>query len=48
MTPNYQPGAKISTRKAYGVALTKARESNSHVVGLDGDTKNSTFSITLL
>lgn len=25
----------------------KARESNPNIVGLDGDTKNSTFSITL-
>lgn len=48
VTPNYAPGAKISTRKAYGDALKKARESNANVVGLDGDTKNSTFSITLM
>lgn len=47
MTPNYEAGTKISTRKAYGNGLLKARESNPNVVGLDGDTKNSTFAITL-
>lgn len=45
--PNYEAGTKISTRKAYGNGLLKARESNANVVGLDGDTKNSTFAITL-
>ena len=45
--PNYEPNSKISTRKAYGVGLTKARDSNPNVVSLDGDTKNSTFAITL-
>ena len=45
--PTYEPGTKISTRKAYGNALLKAHEANNTVVGLDGDTKNSTFSITL-
>lgn len=48
VVPNYGPNAKVSTRKAYGEGLLKARESNPNVVGLDGDTKNSTFSITLL
>lgn len=47
VTPNYKLGDKVSTRKAYGNGLLKARESNPQVVGLDGDTKNSTFSITL-
>lgn len=47
MVPNYQPNAVISTRKAYGQGLKKARDSNPNVVGLDGDTKNSTFAITL-
>lgn len=47
ITSNYELGSKISTRKAYGNALLKARESNPNVVGLDGDTKNSTFAITL-
>lgn len=38
----------VSTRKAYGTGLMKARESHPYVVGLDADTKNSTFSITLM
>uniref|UniRef100_A0A8C6PT27 transketolase n=1 Tax=Nothobranchius furzeri TaxID=105023 RepID=A0A8C6PT27_NOTFU len=42
--PNYKPGEKIATRKAYGVALAKLGRYNEHVVVLDGDTKNSTFS----
>jgi transketolase len=45
--PDYEKGTKISTRKAYGNGLLRARESNPNVVGLDGDTKNSTFAITL-
>jgi transketolase len=45
--PNYKLGEKYSTRKAYGNGLLKAHQSNSRVIGLDGDTKNSTFSITL-
>ena len=46
--PEYSEGTKISTRKAYGNGLLHARESNENVVGLDGDTKNSTFAITLM
>uniref|UniRef100_A0A3Q2DLD9 Transketolase n=1 Tax=Cyprinodon variegatus TaxID=28743 RepID=A0A3Q2DLD9_CYPVA len=42
--PNYKPGDKIATRKAYGVALAKLGRYNERVVVLDGDTKNSTFS----
>uniref|UniRef100_G3NRI6 Transketolase n=1 Tax=Gasterosteus aculeatus aculeatus TaxID=481459 RepID=G3NRI6_GASAC len=42
--PSYKPGDKISTRKAYGTALAKLGRYNDHVVALDGDTKNSTFS----
>ncbi|CAB1329430.1 unnamed protein product [Coregonus sp. 'balchen'] len=34
----------IATRKAYGMALAKLGRYNKHVVALDGDTKNSTFS----
>uniref|UniRef100_A0A8C5QXC8 transketolase n=1 Tax=Leptobrachium leishanense TaxID=445787 RepID=A0A8C5QXC8_9ANUR len=45
-SPNYKIGDKIATRKAYGVALSKLGQANSHVVALDGDTKNSTFSET--
>jgi transketolase len=44
VVPSYEANAKTSTRMAYGVALKKARSSNPNVVGLDGDTKNSTFS----
>ena len=43
-TPEYALGAKIATRNAYGDAL-KAFGQNPKVVGLDGDTKNSTMSI---
>ncbi|MEQ2206220.1 hypothetical protein XENOCAPTIV_025936, partial [Xenoophorus captivus] len=42
--PNYKPGDKIATRKAYGMALAKLGRYNERVVVLDGDTKNSTFS----
>ncbi|KAL1021397.1 hypothetical protein UPYG_G00012780 [Umbra pygmaea] len=42
--PSYKLGEKIATRKAYGMALAKLGRYNEHVVGLDGDTKNSTFS----
>ncbi|XP_044299657.1 transketolase-like protein 1 [Varanus komodoensis] len=41
--PAYRIGEKVATRKAYGSALTKLGNVNSHVVVLDGDTKNSTF-----
>ncbi|XP_060679059.1 transketolase-like, partial [Hemiscyllium ocellatum] len=42
--PGYKPGDKIATRKAYGLALARLGHANQHVVALDGDTKNSTFS----
>ncbi|KAK6307819.1 hypothetical protein J4Q44_G00210900 [Coregonus suidteri] len=42
--PSYKLGEKIATRKAYGMALAKLGRYNKHVVALDGDTKNSTFS----
>lgn len=35
---------QVATRVAYGTALTKLGQSNSRVVAMDGDTKNSTFS----
>ncbi|XP_054859554.1 transketolase-like protein 1 [Eublepharis macularius] len=41
--PAYKIGEKMATRKAYGLALAKLGNANSHVVALDGDTKNSTF-----
>ena len=46
--PNYNRETdKISSRKAYGNGLLKARQSDNRVVALDGDTEVSTFSITL-
>uniref|UniRef100_A0A9J8CFA5 Transketolase n=1 Tax=Cyprinus carpio carpio TaxID=630221 RepID=A0A9J8CFA5_CYPCA len=42
--PEYKIGDKMSTRKAYGVALKKMGDASPRVVALDGDTKNSTFS----
>nr|XP_003216952.1 PREDICTED: transketolase-like protein 1 [Anolis carolinensis] len=42
--PAFKIGEKVATRKAYGLALAKLGNANSHVVALDGDTKNSTFS----
>ncbi len=44
VTSNYEKGAKIATREAYGDALAQLAESAPEVVALDGDTKNSTFS----
>lgn len=43
--PSYKLGQEVATRLAYGTALVKLGESNSHVVALDGDVKNSTYSI---
>lgn len=42
--PDYKPTDLVATRLAYGVALAKLGTSNNRVIGLDGDTKNSTFS----
>jgi len=42
--PSYTKGQKLATREAYGTALVKIGINNSHVIGLDGDMKNSTFS----
>ena len=42
--PSYKLGEEIATRLAYGTALVKVGESNAHVVALDGDVKNSTYS----
>jgi len=38
---------QVATRVAYGTALAKLGKNNPRVIGLDGDTKNSTFSIKL-
>lgn len=42
--PNYKQGDSIATRNVYGTALVKLAKTNPHVVALDGDMKNSTFS----
>ncbi len=44
--PNYKLGEKVATRKVYGDALVKLGKSFERVIALDGDTKNSTFSLT--
>jgi len=38
---------QIATRVAYGTALAKLGKNNPRVIGMDGDTKNSTFSVKL-
>jgi transketolase len=43
-TGEYELGQEVATREAYGAALARLGEVNQLVVGLDGDTKNSTFS----
>lgn len=42
--PNYKMGENVATRFAYGTALAKIAANNDHVIALDGDTKNSTYS----
>lgn len=42
--PAYKKGEKVATRLAYGTALAKVAANNDRIIGLDGDTKNSTFS----
>ena len=44
--PNYEFGSKFASRKAYGNALVSIGKSYERIVALDGDTKNSTFSLT--
>jgi len=41
-------GDKVATRNAYGTALKRLGDNDKDgvILGLDGDTKNSTFSIT--
>lgn len=45
--PNYKMGDLVATRLAYGTALAKLGKANPRVIGMDGDTKNSTFAIKL-
>lgn len=42
--PSYKQGEIVATRSAYGTALVKIAQTNSRVIALDGDMKNSTFS----
>jgi len=44
VAPAYKPGDLVATREAYGSALQQIGSQCSAVVGIDGDTKNSTFS----
>ena len=37
---------QVATRNAYGTALAKLGSNSERVIALDGDTSNSTFSIT--
>ncbi|VDP89631.1 unnamed protein product [Echinostoma caproni] len=46
--PPYKLGEQVATRLAYGNALARLGEACDRVIGLDGDTKNSTFSIKLM
>jgi transketolase len=43
-TINYKLGDSVATREAFGAALLRIGEADPRVVGLDGDTKNSTYS----
>ena len=43
--PEYQKGDQIATRVAYGTALVKLGTVDDRVVALDGDCKNSTYSL---
>lgn len=45
--PAYNKGDSLATRQAYGNALVKIATNNDRVVALDGDMKNSTFSLNL-
>lgn len=43
--PDYKLGQEVATRLAYGTGLVKLGQNNPSVVALDGDVKNSTYSI---
>ncbi|PVD25166.1 hypothetical protein C0Q70_15664 [Pomacea canaliculata] len=43
--PNYQLNQSVATRLAYGTGLVKLGKNSKRVIALDGDVKNSTFSI---
>lgn len=42
--PAYKPGDLVATREAYGSALEQIGSQCAAIMGVDGDTKNSTFS----
>jgi transketolase len=42
--PRYELGSEVATRKAYGDALTAVGAADGHVVALDGEVSNSTYS----
>lgn len=44
VAPAYKAGDLVATREAYGSALEQLGSQCAAVVGIDGDTKNSTFS----
>lgn len=44
----FEKGKEIGTREVYGLALAKIGEKNKAVYALDGDVKNSTFSLDFL
>lgn len=43
--PEYKLGQEVATRLAYGTGLVKLGLNNPSVIALDGDVKNSTYSI---
>lgn len=43
--PNYKIGQKVAVRRAYANALVKIGRTCERVLALDGDTKNSTYSL---
>ena len=44
VAPAYKPGDLVATREAYGSALEQIGTQCAQIMGIDGDTKNSTFS----
>lgn len=46
--PSYTDQDQVATRVAYGTGLQKLGNANPRVVALDGDTKNSTYSLRFM
>ncbi len=46
--PPYKTGEKVATRNAYGAALARLGAADARIMGLDGDTKNSTMSLDFM